>query len=116
MSNSKNAGVQELLEDLKIDDPEKLELIQALRALVFGIFPQVTERIMYGGIMFTLEDDFGGLFPSKKHVSFEFSQGFGLEDPNGFLEGKGKLRRHLKFKTMADVTMKTPQFFVNQLK
>ncbi|MDX2470220.1 MAG: DUF1801 domain-containing protein [SAR324 cluster bacterium] len=116
MSISENEGVQELLDDLKIDDLEKYKIIIALRAITFEIFPQVTERIMYGGIMFTLDDDFGGLFPSKKHVSFEFSQGFGLDDPEGLLEGKGKLRRHLKFKTMADVTAKTPSYFVEQLK
>lgn len=30
---------------------------------------------MYGGIMFSPGDDFGGLFVYKNHVSFEFGNG-----------------------------------------
>ena len=115
MTKSKNQGVQELLDDIKELEPEKFEIMQSLRELVFKTYPQVTERIMYGGIMFTLEEDFGGLFPSKKHVSFEFSRGFSLEDPQGLLEGKGKIRRHLKFKSLGDLTTKNPLKFVEQV-
>ena len=32
----------------------------------------------------------------KKHISVEFDRGSGMQDPNNFLEGSGKNRRHLK--------------------
>ena len=115
MEKSQDQGVQELLDELQEDEPEKFALMQALRKITLEIYPEVKERIMYGGIMFTLKEDFGGLFPSKKHVSYEFSLGIGLKDPKALLEGKGKLRRHLKFKVLADIEIKTPKFFVEQV-
>ncbi len=44
--------------------------------------------------MFSLDEDFGGLFVRKRHISFEFGKGFLMDDPNKILEGKGKYRRH----------------------
>lgn len=112
---SSDARVQTFLNDLQGAAPDKYEILQAARTLVFQQFPQVTERMMYGGIMFTLKDDFGGLFPSKKHVSFEFGQGFALEDPDKQLEGTGKFRRHLKLASGADRENKNLSFFLQQL-
>lgn len=115
MFQSKNDRVQVFLNDLQDSAPEKHELIQALRILVFKAHPKTTERIMYGGIMFSLGDDFGGIFPYKDHVSFEFSQGFKMKDPNKLLEGKGKFRRHLKLHSLEEVETKKASFFVEQV-
>ena len=95
-----NPQVQEFLEEFKDFDIEKYKILQALRKIVFQCNPEVSEKIMYGGIMFFLATGFGGLFPSKKHVSFEFSRGFLLQDPAKLLEGKGKFRRHIKLTTL----------------
>ncbi len=70
---------------------------------------------MYGGIMFSLDGDLGGLFVRKNHISFEFTEGFLMNDPKGMLEGKGKYRRHLKIRTLADIANKDVEFFVKQL-
>ena len=69
---------------------------------------------MYGGIMFSLGDDFGGLFVYKKHVSFEFGNGIKFNDPQKQLEGSGKLRRHVKLASLADIKDKQVEFFVKQ--
>ncbi len=69
---------------------------------------------MYGGIMFSIEDDFGGIFVRKNHVSFEFSSGSQMDDPNNILEGTGQFRRHLKIRSMADIDAKIVKFFVKQ--
>lgn len=66
---------------------------------------------MYGGLVFELEDGnrksgIGGVFISKKHVSFEFSNGYLLDDIAGKLEGGGKFRRHLKLKNLNDIADK----------
>ena len=61
---------------------------------------------MYGGIIFSLADDFGGIFVYKNHVSFEFSYGYKLDDPSKLLEGNGKYRRHLKIKSIEDLEIK----------
>lgn len=107
--------IQGFLGDLAAIKPHQFEIVQACRKLVFELSPEVVERMMYGGIMFSLKsEDFGGVFASKNHVSFEFSQGAELEDPNGVLEGKGKFRRHLKLKSIEDIECYGAKAFVQQ--
>jgi len=115
MQKSKDAGVQKFLTELKAFDSDRYKIVTQARALVFAAYPAVSERIMYGGIMFTLEKDIGGLFVSKNHVSFEFSNGAAFKDPEGLLEGVGKFRRHLKLKNSTDVKAKEVAFFVGQV-
>lgn len=114
MKYSKNDKVQSFLEDVLMIDSEKFEIMQKLRKIVFSIYPKTNERMMYGGIMFSIEDDFGGIFVRKKHVSFEFSSGAQMDDPNSVLEGTGKFRRHLKIRSLADIEEKKVEFFVKQ--
>ena len=111
---AKNERVQKFLEDIKMFDSEKFEILQKLRKIVFSNYPKTNERIMYGGIMFSLEDDFGGLFVRKKHISFEFGSGAYMNDPDKILEGTGKHRRHLKIRSLADIEDKKVDFFLKQ--
>ena len=69
---------------------------------------------MYGGILLSFYSDFGGIFVYKKHVSFEFSVGVQMDDPDNILEGSGKFRRHAKFRCLADIEAKKIAFFVKQ--
>lgn len=114
MRKSKNPEVQNWLEELEAFDDEKFAIVVDARKIVLATYSKVSERIIYGGIMFTLGDDIGGLFVSKNHVSFEFSQGYQFKDPKKVLEGAGKFRRHLKLKSRSDVKDKTVEFFVKQ--
>ncbi len=112
---SKDKRVQAFLDDLEVVDCEKYLILDRLRQIVFEHDEKTGERMMYGGIMFSLDDDFGGLFVRKNHISFEFTQGFLMADPQGVLEGKGKYRRHLKIRTLADIEDKNVAFFVKQI-
>ena len=112
MKKSKDKKVQSFLDEVACFDMEKYEIIQKSREIVFLENKKATERVMYGGIMFSLGKDFGGVFVSKKHVSFEFSQGFSLNDPTRVLEGSGNFRRHLKLQSLKDLTTKNVSFFV----
>lgn len=108
--------IKEFLQGLQESDPEQFQVVDKLRKITVDLMPQVTERMMYGGIMFTLEgEDFGGLFAYSKHVSFEFSFGAQFTDPQGLLEGKGKLRRHLKYYSLNDLPQKDPTSFLEQV-
>jgi len=115
MTKSKDKKVQDFLENLHKDDTEKYSILIEAREIVMQNL-HVDERMMYGGIMFSLAEDFGGLFVSKNHVSFEFSNGHSMKDPEKFLEGTGKKRRHLKLKGIEDVLDKDVLFFVKQIK
>lgn len=115
MKKSKNEQVQKFLEEIMMIDSGKFEILQKLREVVFSNHAKVNERIMYGGIMFSLDkDDFGGLFVRKNHISFEFSSGAFMNDPYKMLEGTGKFRRHLKIRSLADLEDKKVDFFVKQ--
>jgi len=115
MQKSKNQAVQNFIENLKNSDFEKFEILQKLRKIVFEISSKVQERMMYGGIMFSVSDkDFGGIFVYKNHISFEFTQGFAMKDPEKILEGKGQFRRHLKLKSLKDIKNKNVKFFIEQ--
>ena len=115
MKNSKNEKVQIFLDEIIMIDSDKYNTLNAMREIVFKTYPKTAERIMYGGIMFSFDaEDFGGLFVRKNHISFEFSKGFIMKDPNKLLEGSGKFRRHLKIKSKEDVRNKDVDFFVKQ--
>ena len=115
MKNSKNERVRKFLDEITVIDNEKFKTLNAMREIVFNTYPKTDERIMYGGIMFSLDnEDFGGLFVRKNHISFEFSKGFLMKDPNKFLEGSGKFRRHLKIRSKDDIRNKDVSSFVQQ--
>ena len=114
MKKSKDDEVQKFLDDLKEFDTEKSRIMQHLREIVFNQYPRASEKMMYGGIMFSLGEDFGGIFVRKNHISFEFSEGVFFKDPNNVLEGTGELYRHLKIKTLEDVKDMNVVFFVGQ--
>ena len=114
MNKSDNQEVQKLLDDMRITNRNHYDILQVLRDIVFSELPKVSERVMYGGIMFRLEEDFGGIFSTKNHISFEFSEGYKFEDTDGCLEGTGKKRRHVKIESLLDIVDKKVSSFVKQ--
>ncbi len=111
---SKQSSVENFFDDLGFIDPEKQQIALALRQEIQKLAKTVEERMMYGGVLYYLDDSFCGIFCYKAHVSLEFSQGHKLHDPKLHLEGSGKFRRHLKFKQLADVEAKQPKIYIKQ--
>lgn len=50
---------------------EQFNILQKLREIVFKIHPKTNERMIYGGIMFAIEKDFGGIFVRRNYISYE---------------------------------------------
>jgi hypothetical protein len=96
-------SVQTLLEDICFVSEERHAIAQAVRTLVKTRFKDTSEEVKYGGILFTAQVQFCGVFVYKEHVSVEFGHGAKIKDPFGHLEGSGKGRRHVKLKTVADI-------------
>ena len=115
MLKSKNLKVQKFLDEISEFDNKKFKILQKLREIVFGKSKKINEEIKYGGIMFSLEKNFGGIFVYKNHISFEFLNGWQMNDPQKILEGTGKFRRHLKFKKFSDIEKKQVKFFLDQM-
>jgi len=111
---SKESRVQSFLDEIEFLDDGKFKILQNLRQIVFDNSRKVKEKLKYGGIMFYLEGDFGGIFVSKNHISFEFTSGYTLKDPKKLLEGTGKFRRHLEIRSFLDIKHKEVDLFVKK--
>jgi hypothetical protein len=96
--------VAKLLRDIRLVDEERFKLVQALREAVLGLDPSVSEEVKYGGFLFSAGQPFCGVFSYARHVSLEFGAGAALPDKYEVLEGKGKLRRHIKLATLQDIS------------
>ncbi len=99
-------SVQALIEDIRLVSETNYEIVCAVRALVKRSFEPVAEEVKYGGILFTSQVQFCGVFAYKEHVSVEFGSGAKIKDAFGFLEGSGKGRRHLKLMSVQDIKHK----------
>lgn len=99
-------SVEQLLSDLELANPDRHALVQAIRQAILAVAPNATERVMYGGILFSAPTQCCGVFAYAEHVSLEFGRGRELNDPHGVLEGQGKFRRHIKLRTLADIAAK----------
>ncbi|WP_419834449.1 DUF1801 domain-containing protein [Endozoicomonas atrinae] len=73
------------------------------------------EDIKYGGLVFLKGKQLiGGLFFYQSHASIEFSEGANLSDPDSTLEGKGKLRRHIKITSCGDIQTRNVSSYVKE--
>ncbi len=99
-------SVEALIDDIRFVSGLNHDMIEAVRALVKKTFKDATEEVKYGGILFSSQIQFGGIFAYKEHVSVEFGHGAKISDKHGFLEGAGKGRRHIKLYSVADIKAK----------
>lgn len=95
--------ITKLLEDIRLLDQSRFELVQSLREIILGLARSVSEEVKYGGILFSDGQPFCGVFSYANHVSLEFGAGASLPDKDKVLEGEGKLRRHIKLSSAQDI-------------
>ncbi|MFC7421766.1 DUF1801 domain-containing protein [Iodobacter arcticus] len=98
--------IEQLLRDICLNNPELHTVVQSIRALIYSLIPHASERVMYGGLIFADATPFCGVFVYTRHISLEFSRGCDLQDPHQVLEGKGKVRRHIKIQEATDIEAK----------
>jgi hypothetical protein len=106
--------VEEFLEDLRLVDEDRFQIVQSLRRMVLSAAPKVSEEVKYGGLLFSAGSPFCGVFSYTRHVSLEFGRGAELADPHGVLEGEGKKRRHIKIVGRDDVFKKNVRQYIEQ--
>ena len=110
-----NDRIEQFVQDVLFIDEEKGEILISLQKIVLKINPNVQEEIKYGGLVFNVDSKLiCGIFIRKKHISLEFSFGMLMSDPDKYLEGKGKYRRHLKIFNKKDIKNKKIEFYVDQ--
>lgn len=106
--------VENLLSDLRMTNSATYELVEEMRKTIRTAVPMVSEKVMYGGLIFSDTNSFCGVFAYAEHVSIEFGRGCDLQDTYGVLEGSGKFRRHIKLHNKADIKLKHVREFVVQ--
>ncbi len=115
MELSNNDKVNDFLADIQLISSDKFDMMISIRELFFSANKDLVEDIKYGGLVFNLSNSLlGGIFPYKKHISIEFSNGSDFIDIDSILDGGGKKRRHLKIFTADDIAHKNSDYFINQ--
>lgn len=104
--------VTALLQDLSLVSEANYALVRAVRELVLNLGKDVTEEVKYGGILFSRSEAFCGVFAYTQHISLEFGDGANLPDAYGFLEGKGKQRRHIKLTSLDEIEKRQVAHYV----
>ena len=109
--NIKTVGGNGTFEDVVSEaSPEIKEIAHAIRALLAEIKPGITEvpwgnqKIAgYGVGPKKMSEHFCYIAPQKNYVNLGFMYGADLPDPDGLLEGSGKLLRHVKIRSLEDL-------------
>lgn len=93
-----------------VDHPFKAEMA-AVRQIILGASPKLSERIKWNAPSFYYKEDLGAFNPRATeyaHLILLFPGGGGMQAEGGLLEGEHKDRREVKFHGMDDVTKKKP--------
>jgi hypothetical protein len=89
-----------------LDHPLKSEL-EAVRTAILRSSPRIEEGIKWKSPTFMYRGNMASIDPrSKKHVLLMFHSGASIDDPDGVLEGDGKVARYMRFIDAADVKRK----------
>lgn len=104
--------VANFLDDLRLVSEERHDLVSRVRKIILAADGKISEEIKYGGIMFSAESPFCGLFSYANHVSLEFGHGAALPDPHKVLEGQGQHRRHIKLVSQPEIFKKNLRAYV----
>ena len=90
---------------------EVKNIARETRKLIYKVLPKVTEvvwiqqkNIGFGTGVKKKTEHFCWLMPATNHLTLGFTYGAELPDPEKILEGTGKLFRHIKIKSIEQLT------------
>jgi hypothetical protein len=85
------------------------ELARSARVLILAVMPKTVEQLDPSAnlIAYGLDHSYKGLICGitlhKAYINIMFAQGASLPDPQGLLQGTGKLARHVHVERLADL-------------
>jgi len=98
----------ELLESV---EPDLAAIARRLRAIIRAVDPNTVETVRLGDNAATygigpkkMTDGYAYIMPMRGYVNLGFYQGAMLPDPQRLLEGTGKGLRHVKIRSLSQVT------------
>lgn len=93
---------------------EHLPIVAMLRALMKEYAPKAKEQISYGILMWKQSRGLAVVSPTKKDITFAFSQGAKFEDKYKLLQGVGKVSKHVKIKNLKEVPKVALKYYIKQ--
>ena len=94
--------------------PEHKPIVAMLRALMRECAPGAREEISYGILMWKQRRGLAVVSPTKKDITFAFSQGAKFEDKYELLQGVGKVSKHVKIKDAKDAPRIALKYYIKQ--
>ena len=95
----------EINEYLETKDVRLQEVIRRLRILMKKLISDMTEGVNPWGVpTFYVNDQMCYYRVGLRHITFGFFLGTSLDDRKGLLEGTGKNLRHIKLRTIDDLS------------
>lgn len=89
-------------------------VIAAVRAEMRSAAPKIEEFLGYSMPMWRGNGHVAFMSSIRKDVKLGFVHGLKMEDKYGLLKGKGKVTRHLVFKSGADVKPTVLRYYIRQ--
>jgi hypothetical protein len=95
--------------------PELRPISIELYTAITQQFPQLTGKPAWSGYGFKQDSDYSCLIVEyRDHLQVMIMRGIMLDDPAGVLEGRGVNTRHIKYRSVEDVTRRSPVPFIKQ--
>ena len=106
-------GMADRLTDEQVDeflraaDPDVAAITRAVRAKLLEVFPDAIETAEGGELGLGFDRGYAGLVftvsPQRGYVNLGVARGASLDDPARLMEGRGRVHRHLKIRSTAQL-------------
>ena len=93
---------------------EHKAVVAALRKLMKECAPDAREVITYGILAWKQDRILAVISPTKKDITLAFSRGAEFADKYGLLRGVGKVSKHVKLKSVADINRTVLRYYIKQ--
>jgi hypothetical protein len=94
--------------------PEHKGIVAMLRTMMRQCAPAAREEISYGILMWKQKRALAVVSPTKKDITFAFSQGAKFEDKFDMLQGVGKVSKHVKIKNLKSTPNAAIKYYIKQ--
>lgn len=94
--------------------PEHRPIVASIRAAIREAAPKAAEMISYGIPLWRGNSHIAFIGSVKNDIKLGFVRGLKFEDKYKLLKGRGKVTRHLVFKTPGDVKKTMLRYYIRQ--
>ena len=94
--------------------PEHRPIVAMLRRMMRESAPGAREEISYGILMWKQKRGLAVVSPTKKDITFAFSNGAKFEDKFELLQGVGKVSKHVKIKNLKVAPKAALKYYIKQ--